>query len=528
MRKLVFVAITVLLASIGVFGQTANIPDPTQKPHKQTKEKGKPFEAWINEDVPYIITDEERKAFEQLKTDEERENFIATFWDRRDPDPDTEENEFKEEYYERLAYANEHYTSGIPGWKTDRGRIYIKFGKPDSIESHPSGGAYNRPSYEGGGSTTVYPFETWFYRHLDRVGDGIEIEFVDPTGTGEYRIARNADEKDALAMVPGAGLKTNELLGLATKADRSINSQASYMRDQDSLFRRMEILKDMSAAPNIKYTDITGVDSPVIDNDGLNFDVRIDYFRQSDERVIVAFTVQTENKELSFSDRGGLQVASMNINARISTVFGKRSGAFEDVVSTTASAAELAESRERKSVYQKAYVMTPGTYKVAVTVRDINGGKGGIRDIGFKVPKYVPEKLSSSSLVLASRLYETTDREIGQQFVIGDKKVVPNLSRAFKKGREVGVYLQIYNVGIDQTTLRPDADVEYILLKDGKEINKQLEDWQGLSDSGRRLTLARLIQTTGLAVGEYELKVRIKDRVNDQVIEPSDKFSIVD
>src|SRR5207253_1418259 len=190
---------------------------------KLRKELETPYKKWLSEDVGYIITDEERKAFSRLATDEERQNFIEQFWLRRDPTPDTEENEFKEEHYRRIAYANEHYASGIPGWKTDRGRIYIMYGPPDENESHPSGGQYDRPSYEGGGSTTTYPFETWFYRYLPGVGSGVEIEFVDPTGSGEYRIARNPSEKDAMLNVPGAGLTLAEEMGLADKATRVAN-----------------------------------------------------------------------------------------------------------------------------------------------------------------------------------------------------------------------------------------------------------------------------------------------------------------
>src|SRR3954451_914671 len=234
--------------------------DVTTKARTVKPELKDAYKKWLNNDVPYIITGAEKKAFLALQTDEERENFIENFWRRRDPNPDTEENEFRAEYYERIAYANEHYTSGIPGWKNDRGRIYITWGKPDSIESHPSGGAYDRPSYEGGGSTTTYPFEVWFYRHLDNVGDGIEIEFVDPTGSGEYRIARNANEKDALLNVPGAGLTSAEQLGLSSKSDRisgiySPQSQ-NYMREQDQPFRRMEILVGLQRPPQVKFGDL--------------------------------------------------------------------------------------------------------------------------------------------------------------------------------------------------------------------------------------------------------------------------------
>jgi GWxTD domain-containing protein len=508
--------------------------DVSTKVRNVKPELKKAYKEWLEKDVAYIITDEEKKAFKKLATDEEREAFIENFWRRRDPDPDTDENEYREEYYERIAYANEHFTSGIPGWKTDRGRIYITFGKPDSVESHPTGGSYDRPSYEGGGSTTTYPFEIWFYRHLDGVGDGLEIEFVDPTGTGEYRLARNANEKDALLMVPGAGLTLSEQLGLSDKADRisGINSANTFTREQDSPFRRLEILTALQRPPQVKYADLQSVlaggESGALDSNPLDFEMRVDFFRQSDERVVTTFTVQTDNKNLVFDDVGGIQTARLNIFGRITAVNGKRSGIFEDPVTTNATPEELAEAKQRKSVYQKAIALTPGTYKVDVVVRDVSSGARGIRSIGFDVPKYVNEKLATSTLILATRLYTISDREVGGQFVIGDKKVIPNLSATYKKGQEVGIYMQVYNTEIDQTTLRPSVDVEYVLSKDGKVVLQQKEDWQGLSDSGQRLTLARLLPTAQMPTGDYEIKINIKDRVSGQSLTPSAKFTVKD
>lgn len=510
--------------------------DPNDKARNVRPELKEAYKKWLDNDVAYIITSEERKAFKALATDEERENFIESFWRRRDPDPDTEENEYREEYYERIAYANEKFTSGIPGWKTDRGRVYIAWGKPDSVEAHPSGGAYDRPSYEGGGSTTTYPFEVWFYRHLEGIGDGLEIEFVDPTGTGEYRMARDANEKDALRTVPGAGLTASEQLGLTNKADRVTgvgDQQPRYQREQDSPFRRLEIMNGLSRPPAVKFSDLQGMaggdSGSVLDKDPLLFDVRVDYFRQSDDRVITTFTIQTSNKELSFEDAGGLLTAKMNVFGRITAVSGKRSGIFEDSVTANATAVELSEMRDRKSVYQKAIALTPGTYKVDIVVRDVKTGNKGIVNQGFVVPRYDDKKLSTSTMVLTSKLRSTTDTDIGQMFVIGNTKVIPNLSGVYKQGQEAGIYLQVYNSEIDQTTLRPAVDVQYILTKDGKELLRQAEDWSGMSDSGQRLTLARLLPTAGLAPGDYEIKVLIKDRVRtegQQVIENKGKFTI--
>jgi GWxTD domain-containing protein len=492
----------------------------------------KAYKDWLEKDVAYIITDEERKAFKKLQTDDEREHFIEEFWRRRDPDPDTDENEFKEEYYERVAYANEHFSSGIPGWKTDRGRIWIMYGKPHERETHPMGGSYDRPSWEGGGSTTTYPFEIWFYRYLPGVGSGIEIEFVDPTGSGEYRIARNPNEKDALLMVPGAGLTLSEQLGLTTKADRVANAYGignpNYQREQDSPFSRLQLLADLNRPPQVKFNDLaTAVNTGVVEENPLNFDLRVDFFRQSDERVITAFTIQAENRDLVFQDSGGLQQARMNIFARITSVAGRRVGIFEDSVITTATPEELTEAKDRKSAYQKAVPLAPGTYKVDVIVRDVTSGATGIRPLGFTVPKYDQQKLSTSTLVLAAKLESLNDQPAVGQFVIGQTKVIPNVSANYQRGQPVGVFMQVYNAGIDQTTLRPSVDVEYALLKDGKELGKQGEDWRGMSDSGQRLTLARMIDTRQLVPGDYEIAIRIRDRVSGQSLSPTAKFTVV-
>src|SRR5580658_3252943 len=204
--------------------------DPLKRPipEKQRKanakalkiELSKTYRKWLDEDVRWIITDEERSAFMQLSNDEERDQFIEAFWQRRDPTPDTEENEFKEEHYRRIAYANEHYAAGIPGWKSDRGRIYIVFGQADEIDSHPSGGSYERPMEEGGGTTSTFPFEDWRYRYIEGIGNDIVIEFVDPTMSGEYHMTMDPSEKDALLYVPNAGLTMSEQMGMSTKTDR--------------------------------------------------------------------------------------------------------------------------------------------------------------------------------------------------------------------------------------------------------------------------------------------------------------------
>ena len=508
--------------------------DVSDRPRNVRKEKNNVFKKWVDEDVAYIITEDEKRAWKKLQTDEEREKFIEQFWRRRDPDPDTEVNEYLEEHFERVAYANEHFASGIPGWKTDRGRIYIMYGPPHEKETHPSGGSYERPSYEGGGSTTTYPFEVWFYRYLPGVGSGIEIEFVDPTGTGEYRIARNPFEKDALLHVPGAGLTLNEQLGLSSKADRITGmSMFGYSgpgaRAQDSPFDYLIRLTDLNRPPTVNEVLekglLAGTSSPASEESALDVAARVDFFRASDERVMTSLTIQTDNNDLQFKDVGGVQTARLSIYGRVTNVTGRRVTTFEDPVTTSATVEELVNMKDRKSAYQRVLPLAPGNYKVDLLIRDINSGTQQVKSIGFEVPKFAPDKLATSTLVLAVKLQSLNDQLPGM-FTIGPHKVLPNVSGVYKQGQDVGIYMQIYNAGIDQTTLRPSVDVEYLLVKDGKEVLRQAEDWRGLSDPGQRLTLARLLPGAALPAGEYEVTIRVRDRVSGQSLSPSAKFSV--
>jgi GWxTD domain-containing protein len=181
-----------------------------------------PYRKWLNEDVAYIISDQERAEFKGLQTDAERDQFIKAFWERRDPTPGTPRNEYQEEHYRRIGYVNNRFsTTTIPGWKTDRGRIYIQYGPPDEIDSHPSGGKYERPAEQGGGATETYPFEQWRYRFIEGLGNNVIMEFVDTGRTGDYRMTMDPAEKDALLSIPpGAPALVQPLIG------RGANAQA--------------------------------------------------------------------------------------------------------------------------------------------------------------------------------------------------------------------------------------------------------------------------------------------------------------
>jgi GWxTD domain-containing protein len=527
-RAFIFIVVAVVTAGQSVFGQIrSRTDDPQTKPRKERPEPDKGFTDWLR-DVGPIISQDEENTWKKLRTNEERERFIEDFWRRRDPDPDTEENEYREAYYERIAYVNEHFSSGVPGYKTDRGRIYLKYGKPDEIESHPAGGAYERDISEGGGTTSTYPFERWFYRNIPG-RSGAQLEFVDPTSTGEYRLARNPFEKDALLHVPGAaptttGVSQAELVAAAS----GIGNPFSF-RDADSPFSSLDLLRIVNSKPDWPKNDPFGatlIPTPNIEDNPLSFEAGFGFFKFDDNRVITTITLQADNTELSFHDSGGIQVASANIFGQIMNLAGRRVNFFEDVVTTTATREELLDAKSRKSAYQKTLVLPPGHYKADLMVRDTKTGATGMRQVGFTVPKF-GSNLAVSSALLCSVLQTVANGSSSRQFMIGDQKVIPNISGRFHQGSPVGLYLQIYNAGTDQTTLRPAVDVKYVLLKDGKQLQTQTEDWRSTKFTGERLTLSRLIDSRSLAAGSYTFEVHVHDQVTGQSLLEKTDFTIV-
>jgi len=527
-RALIFIVVAVLAASQTVLGQSkSSADDPSKKPRKERPEPNKAFTDWLR-DVGPIISQDEENAWKHLRSNEERERFIEDFWRRRDPDPDTEENEYRESYYERIAYVNEHFSSGIPGYKTDRGRVYLKYGKPDEVDSHPAGGAYELDLSEGGGSTSTYPFERWFYRDIPG-RSGAQLEFVDPTGTGEYRLARNPFEKIALLNVPGGVTPMNGVsqADLALAANGVGNPFSG--READSPFSWLELQRIVNAQPALPKNDPFGtsrIPTPIIEDNPLNFEAGFGFFKLDDNRAITTITLQADNTELSFRDSGGVQVASANIFGQIMNVAGRRVNFFEDVVTTTATPQELVEAKSRKSAYQKTIVLPPGHYKADLMFRDTKTGATGVRHLGFTVPKF-GSNLAVSSVLLCSVLQTVSETAVSQQFMIGDQKVIPNISGRFHRGLPVGLYLQIYNAGTDQTTLRPAVDVKYVLLKDGKQLQTQNEDWRSTRMTGDRLTLSRLIDSRSLQAGTYTFEVQVHDQVTGQSLVEKAGFTIV-
>ncbi|MCX6588420.1 MAG: GWxTD domain-containing protein [Acidobacteria bacterium] len=506
-----------------------------KREEKLRKELEGPYRKWLSEDVLYIITDEERTAFKRLATDEEREQFIEQFWLRRDPSPDSQENEFKEEHYRRIAYANERYASGIPGWKTDRGRIYITFGPPDEIESHPSGGTYERPFEEGGGTTSTFPFEKWRYRWIQDIGSDIMIEFVDPTMTGEYRMTMDPSEKDALLFVPNAGLTLMEQMGMSSKADRFSRTDGTRLGTgtqplpmRMNQFERLRQFSQLQKAPAVKFKDLEAAVSSTVKFNLLPMRVRADFMRMTASTVQTNVTIQLEKKDLQFQDKDGIAKSAVNIYARITSMSRRVVNVFEDVVTMEVPSDMLEAASKGASVYQKSIPLPPGTYRINIVAKDVYGGNMNNYEMALNVPRLEDDVFGMSSVVLADLIEKVPTRSIGSgQFVIGTTKVRPRVTESFGRNEKMGIYVKFYNFEPDEKTRKPNAQVQYEVVKAGSDakIFEFSEDLTN-SNSATEVTIEKVLPLNSFEPGKYELRMKVTDKVRNQTLPSVTKFSV--
>ena len=502
------------------------------------KELATPYRKWLNEDVTYIITDEERSAFLRLQTDDEREQFIEQFWLRRDPSPDTIENEFREEHYRRIAYANEHYASGIPGWKTDRGRIYITYGPPDELEDHSSGGTYMRPDAEGGGSTSTFPFQQWRYRYIDGIGNNVIIEFVDPTMSGEFHMTMDPSEKDALLYVPNAGLTIMEQMGLSDKTARFNNTDGTHLAaplggspESMNEFSRLEQFYKLQKPPSIKFTDLESqVNSRIVFNI-LPFKLRVDYFPITDASVMTYVTLQFAHKDLQLKTKDDVQEAEVHMFGEFKTITGRIIAPFEETLKVPGGPRQYqGDWVAGSSIGQKAIPLPPGTYRLDVVVKDVVGGNINNEEKLITVPKLDADRLSSSTLVLADKIEKVPMREIGTgQFVIGSSFVRPRLGDVFKQSETLGIYMKLYNFGADEVTHKPVGEVHYEVFRAGtsEPLISTTDDVGQIKDaSASQVTIEKKLRLEQFAPGRYTIRLRVTDKNRNQTLTQSAEFTV--
>ena len=515
--------------------------------NKYLKQELKPdgtFKKWLDQDVVWIISDQEVQAFKSLKNDEERENFIENFWLRRNPNPDSPDNEFREQHYARIAYANEHFAAGKPGWKTDRGHIWIAYGKPDSVDSHPSGGSYDRPMEEGGGTTSTFPFEVWHYRYLEGIGDNIDLEFVDTCQCNDYHLTIDRSEKDALKYVAGAGATLYEQMGMSTRQDRMSNGLEQLGKgpmsssQQSKQFDRISLYAKILAAPPVKFKDMEQyiTSAQILKGPPFLFDVRTDYVKVTNDTVLVPVTLQIRNQDVTFNTKDGVSTGTVNILGQVSNINHRIVQTFEDTVNVQVPSEFLARTQAQRNLYWKALPLRPGLYKVDIVIKDVNNPDHiGTWRRSLNVPKYDDDRLSASSLILASTMSRVPSKEIGAgSFVIGNTKVVPSVSTGpqvpvtFKKNTNLNFWMQVYNLGIDDKSKQNNAEVQYLVtdMATNKQVLDTTESTAKMNPNADQVTLEKSLPLGSLQPGKYQLAIKVNDGVSKQQISQTAPFVV--
>ncbi|QHN03155.1 GWxTD domain-containing protein [Granulicella sp. WH15] len=529
-------------------------PDPTKRPltdkerfAQQKAMRGElhgSYKTWVDQDVRWIITDEELQSFKHLSNDEERDQFIENFWLRRNPNPDSPENEYREEHYARIAYANEHFAAGKAGWRTDRGHIYISFGKPDSIDSHPSGGSYDRPMDEGGGNTSTYPFEIWHYRYLEGIGDNVDIEFVDTCMCGDYHMTIDRSEKDALKMVPGAGLTMAEEQGQTSKADRfqgggleQLGTGPGTSSNQSKQFDRLDRMAKLMAPPVIKFKDLEAfmVSSKILTGKPFLFDVRTDYVKVTNDTVLVPLTLQIHNSDVTYNTKDGVSMGVVNILGRVSNLNHRVLQTFEDTVSLQTPSELLPQDQKKVSVYWKALPLPPGLYKIDIVIKDVNNPDHiGTYQRSVNVPKFDDDRLGHSSLILADQMERVPSKDIGAgNFVIGNTRIRPRVPTGvavpilFHRDQNLNFWMQVYNLGIGENK-QNGATIEYQILDlaTNKSVLDAQETTNKLNPNADQVTLEKSLPLASLQPGKYRVSIKVNDGVSKQQFAESAPFTV--
>lgn len=493
------------------------------------------YKKWQKEDVVYILTDEERSVFNRLLNDDERDAFIEQFWRRRDPDSNTALNEFKEEHYRRIAYANEHYTSGVEGWVTDRGRIYITFGPPSTIDDH-QGGRYRRRYNEGGGYTSVYAFQRWFYNYIPGIGDGIEIEFVDPSKTGEYKIALRPSEKDALWTIEGAGMTTDELFSagaqdrngsaLSDLAMRNIGlpNEPQYMRGAQP-FEKLRDYFLLSKPPEVMFGHLRGDVDTRLKYNPLPLEMSVGDYRVGNDAFLAPLTIRVPAHELTYdADLKEVSRAVIQVFGKVQNLSGRVVYEFEDVI-----AADTSKSKslalETNFLYQKQLPLRPGRYKVTIIMEEESSKKIAVQVTSVQLSKAETGKLATSTLVVADGFASSgPDQTLSDPFVTPSGiKVYPNVTQEFGVESTLALYAEVYELAVDQATLSPSVEAQFVLMREGERVKVEEPRLVQLQD---RVIFVHSIDLKGFDAGRYQVLLELHDRISGQRLVKRTPFKI--
>ena len=498
---------------------------------QESEERVRYYEKWLKQDVLYIVTPDEQDVFEKLTTFDEKDNFIEQFWKRRDTDPRTGINEFKEEHYRRIAYANERFSSGQRGWRTDRGRVYIIHGPPDETTYH-QGGSMVTSALEGNNTITAWPFELWRYRYLPGIGQNIELEFVDKSGNGKFVLVVNEYEKYNMAHLHGQGRAATDLFGhlmeqgVWTTRNLELNSPGPHRRAK--AFDRVLNLFEVMRPPKLKFAELATAVDTRIHYDEIPFDSSRHWFLVSEGRFLAAVTLRIGHEQLSFkANYEGQEISEVELYGRVIDLLGKVIFEFEDLL--TARRPE-GTTQAGSMLYQRYLPLPKGRFKLQLIVKDISSGRLGSKEELLLLPGFKTDELTVGPVVLADLIGGCGPNELlPDPFVTMNRlKIYPNVDHVVARDRALGIYFEIYNSHLDAASQKPSLDVSFQLERSGEKVTTPFHTMpvEPLSVLEDRLACVRAIQVKDLPAGSYTLNIKVQDKISGRSTTGETSFTL--
>jgi len=455
------------------------------------------FKKWLEEDAAYIITKDELAAAKRLTTPEEKDAFIRAFWERRDPTPGTVENEFRDEHYRRVARANEKFTTATDGWRTDRGKMYIRFGEPDNTESSLSAGSTTMRS---GVNRMTVPFEIWEYRNIPGIGPA-KLTFVDRKMNGNFELTLNPEDKIAKFSNEDAALYAG-----------NPNNSATMTETPESLdwAKRVNQYIAVQRPPEIRFKDLKALVSVRLNYNTLPFNVRADTLRGPGDKTVVPLTFEFDAASLSFQESAQGRKAQVNIYVVVTDLTGRVAYEFEDTVSLNDSV-----------FYQRFIALGPGRYKLSAVAKDAANANTGSREQVIVVAR-PPQKLNTSSLMLSDILVPAAPGETTlDNFVISRYKVRPLVKPEISKASGLGIYQEIYDYSTNPDSHQPDVAAVLQVFRKG-QTSEVLNSPVTADDLGTRfidrMLFAKKLQISDLSPGEYIIRLTVTDRLKNETV----------
>lgn len=520
---------------------------------------------WLEEEVIYIISEKEKDVFLSLKSEEERERFIQAFWRRRDPTPETPVNEFREEHYRRLAYANEHFFEGKPGWKTDRGRVYIMFGPPDFVETNPSGG---RGFLFGPAAPTAeFPSEVWTYLYLPGVKarfGRVEFIFVNYYNSGSYELTFDPALANALRNIslparyvgygdfPQADNRILSPLELAEQSRRLLAAsplEKLYFLTQVSKSRG-EVLEEMERSRRLRK--LKGIVETRESLANLPFFYGESYFRGRSGLTYLPISLEIPAQAVGFRRRGGTYYGQINFYLEVKDERGLVVYQGGDSLKLTLKEKNYQQRLTSYYQYNHALNLKPGRYFLRVVIWDEVSGRVGYLERRLAVPALKNKELDLSEIVLARQIEVKAKRkslvipsqEIPQlkmlsqaglkvpaklslarrergPFIFDNLRITPNPQRIFSRQGELFFFYQIYLPTKENQNLQLRLTIDHRILKEDQVVAQidsprrvVISSREGASSFGLNQFTRFSLQS--LAPGRYTLQVKVRDESSGQ------------